>query len=260
MSKTFGQDFYTDDFDKGMIDYLIASGWVVQGNTSDSKPNLSQPYLKYGAGNEYFWTSEQDGSYYIKLTKQEFKEKIGMNQNQGHKLADGSYSGEYKIGDKFEVVNEGTFDVGSVVEFIYNDDSSNPKFKSPSEGAWYCLWEFLKPYKEPAKQFTKSDLRGGMICTSRGGYTYTVQGDRMVRDGGMYMLLENIEDDLTVNGGDNDLDIMKVEQPTVLFIREEPPVKSPAQIELDKLQEQMVTLHEQIAALQEQANKLQGTL
>ena len=90
-----------------------------------------------------------------------------------------------------------------------------------------------------------------MICTSRNGEVHTVQGDRIVDEEGCYILLRDISDDLT--GVWSDLDIMKVEQPTVLFTREDPPVKSPAQIELEKLQEQ-------IAALQEQADKLQGII
>ena len=176
----------------------------------------------------------------------------------GYKLADESYSDEYKIGDKFEVVGGFILNVGSVVEFVQDDGSPSPKFKLSSEGVWYCPWSFLKPYKVPAKQFTKSDLRDGMICTSRCGFIYTVRGDRMVRGSGMYMGLKDISDDMTAELPN--LDIVKVEQPIVLFIREEPPVKSPAQIELEKLQEQMVTLHEQIAALQGQADKLQGVI
>lgn len=66
-------------------------------------------------------------------------------------------------------------------------------------------------------------------------------------------LLENIGDDLSVKSSFVDLDIMKVEQPIILFTRQEEPTKSPAQIELEKLQEQ-------IAALQQQADKLQSCL
>lgn len=51
------------------------------------------------------------------------------------------------------------------------------------------------------------------------------------------------------------MDIMKVtdRDGTILFTRQEVPVKSPAQIELEKLQEQ-------ITALQQQADKLQQSL
>ncbi len=60
------------------------------------------------------------------------------------------------------------------------------------------------------KGFTKADLKDGMICTTREGYIYTVQGDRMTREG-MYMMLEDINDDLTVTGLDF-LDIIYVHQ------------------------------------------------
>lgn len=48
----------------------------------------------------------------------------------GHKLADGTYSGQYKVGDKFVVTN-GTdeFSQGSIVSLYYDDNSSCPKFK-----------------------------------------------------------------------------------------------------------------------------------
>lgn len=171
----------------------------------------------------------------------------------GYKLADGTYSSEYKIGDKFETVDGEIFQKGSIVTYTTDVPSDRPWFTNKHGREYSCMWYRLKPYKEPVKQFTKSDLRDGMICTSRCGYVYTVQGDRMNRGGGLHMCLENLEEDLTVDGGTGDLDIMKVEQPTVLFTRVEAPVKSPAQIELDKL-------HEQIAALQQQADKLQQCL
>ena len=257
MSKVFEEGFYTDDFDQEMVDYLFNNGWIVCGNTPNNTPSISQPYLKYGCVNKHFWTSEQETSYYIKLTKQEFKEKIGMVT--GYKLADGSYSGQYKIGDKFEATDGAVFSKGAIVTYCRDDNTDSPYFIDSTGGSWCCFWWRLKPYKVPAKQFTKSDLRDGMICTSRCGYIYTVQGDRIVR-GGWIISLESIAEDLTVDGAGHgkwrpagDLDIVKVEQPIVLFTREEPPVKSPAQIELEKLQEQ-------IAALQEQANKLQGVI
>lgn len=71
--------------------------------------------------------------------------------------------------------------------------------------------------KEDGK-FTKADLKDGMICTVRGGYIYTVQGDRMIKEGGNYMLLEYINDNLTVNGL-SELDIVSVQQTITVFER-----------------------------------------
>lgn len=109
------------------------------------------------------------------------------------------------------------------------------------------------------KQFTKSDLLDGMKVKYRSGY------ERIVFASSLYELIDNdlvhqldlteYRDDLTAYGSSNSWDIMQVtdRDGAVLFTRQEEPAKSPAQIELDKL-------HEQIAALQEQANKLQGAI
>lgn len=176
----------------------------------------------------------------------------------GYKLADGTYSSEYKIGDKFETVDGEIFQKGSIVTYTTDDHSDCPWFTNKHGREYSCLWYRLKSYKEPVKQFTKSDLRDGMICTSRCGDVYTVQGDRIIDIKRCYVLLEDISEDLT--GRFADLDIMKVEQPTVLFTRVEVPVKSPAQIELDKLHEQIAALQGQVGDLQEQADKLQSCL
>lgn len=72
-----------------------------------------------------------------------------------YKLADGSRSSEYKIGDRFEVVYENCFSKGSVVEFFEDDGSSIPRFKLISgytefscavgvAGA-YEWWGWMKP-------------------------------------------------------------------------------------------------------------------
>lgn len=75
-----------------------------------------------------------------------------------------------------------------------------------------------KEEKTVNKGFTKADLKNGMICTTRGGSVYTVQGDRMTREGGMYMLLEDINDDLTVDDLPA-LDIVSVQITLTVFER-----------------------------------------
>lgn len=77
--------------------------------------------------------------------------------------------------------------------------------------------DYLKE-KNVNKGFTKADLKDGMICTTRGGSVYTVQGDRMTREGGMYMLLKDISDDLTVDDLPA-LDIVSVQITLTVFER-----------------------------------------
>ena len=92
-------------------------------------------------------------------------------------------------------------------KIIYSQDKyyTNEEFKE-----WIGMTK--KEENIVNKGFTKADLKDGMICTTREGYIYTVQGDRMTREGGgMYMMLEDINDDLTVTGLDF-LDIIYVHQ------------------------------------------------
>lgn len=60
-----------------------------------------------------------------------------------------------------------------------------------------------------------------MIVTTRTGNVYTVTGDRLLREGGMYILLEDINDDLTSVLEDiRSLDIISVQRTEVLFDRQ----------------------------------------
>lgn len=260
MGKVFDEDFYTDDFDQDMIDYLVDSGWVVQDNDSRDA-RVDNLYLRFGSSQGYFWTTDNSYDFNLGklLTKQQFKEKIGMTT--GYKLADGSYSSKYKVGDKFEVVRVPNLSehynrrVGSIITLIDDDGTDSPYF----DDEFICVgWHRLKPYKEPAKQFTKSDLLDGMRVLHRDGYERVVLGDKLyvhyTNSLEHRAYLSEFQLDLTYVDGPS-MDIIKVtdRDGTVLFTRQEAPAKSPAQIELDKLQEQ-------IAQLQEQANKLQQKL
>ena len=72
------------------------------------------------------------------------------------------------------------------------------------------------------KAFTKSDLKDGMICTTRNGKTYVVKGDRLVRDNGFYILTMHLADDLTMREYDiESLDIISVQQTITVFQRED---------------------------------------
>lgn len=107
-------------------------------------------------------------------------------------------------------------------KIIYNVDKyyTNEEFKKwigMDKKATSHLKELISEYKEATK-FTKADLKDGMVCTTRGDNVYTVQGDRMTRGGGMYMLLEDIDDDLTVEDLP-ELDIVSVQQTITVFER-----------------------------------------
>ena len=81
----FNESFYTTDFDQEMMDFVES-----RYKASERQWNLDGDELVYGKGNGYFWTNSfpHNGSARdfiwetpMTLTKQEFKEKIGMPQD-----------------------------------------------------------------------------------------------------------------------------------------------------------------------------------
>lgn len=77
----FDESFYTDDFDQEMMDF-IEDNFAITGLKEEWVKG--EEFLKYGVGCNYFWTSYIKGGEY--LTKQQFKEKIGMTTKQFTKL------------------------------------------------------------------------------------------------------------------------------------------------------------------------------
>ena len=70
-----------------------------------------------------------------------------------YKLADGSLSTDYKVGDVFEVVDSSYsyFSKGSVILLVHDDDSNCPKFKlingqcAVLGNEAYSIWQALNP-------------------------------------------------------------------------------------------------------------------
>lgn len=77
MKTHFDGEFYTSDFDQSMMDFVAD-----KYGKSPFRWEVGHLYLKYGVGNNYFWTSDIDYEGMQKLTKQQFKEKIGMTTKQ----------------------------------------------------------------------------------------------------------------------------------------------------------------------------------
>lgn len=74
----FNENFCTDDFDQEMIDFITDTLKMrCTGNDPVTPPDLSSTYLKYSRGLN-FWTSNNPDPVEEYLTKEQFKEKIGM--------------------------------------------------------------------------------------------------------------------------------------------------------------------------------------
>ena len=155
-----------------------------------------------------------------------------------YQLADGSWSSEYKIGDRFVASGGASFSDGSIVELHADDGSINPHFKlltgerrgmfTFGEDVCRANWMLLKPAPKP---FTKSDLKCGMRVTHRDGDEYYVLNGMLVEDGfnrcrlvrfDVFTELDEYDEDLE-NINDPDYSIVKVtdRDGTVLFEREE---------------------------------------
>lgn len=152
-----------------------------------------------------------------------------------HKLADGTWSTDYKVGDRFVVVGVAAyFERGQVITLSKDDESVCPWF---DEGEKPCHWCALKAYKP--KGFTKSDLKDGMVVTLREGTKHFIL-NRCIYTQGIsqnqicwYGIGKNYNLGLSHRTSSGQ-DIMKVEyMDKVLWEREE---ETPEQKEIKRLQ------------------------
>lgn len=134
---------------------------------------------------------------------------------EGYRLADGTWSGDYKIGDKFLVIrNCFEFSQNSVVEFFDDDESDCPKFKliegscgynnAGGEPGAYTLWKDLERYVEDELEDPEDSVneKGYQLADGTWSEDYKV-GDkfRVVCESIMYPeigeIVELLEDDGT---------------------------------------------------------------
>lgn len=89
---------------------------------------------------------------------------------KGYQLADGSWSSEYKIGDKFVLSCDGhsIFRKGVVVEFITDDQSKNPRFEKVKDVSYYCNWERLSKYKSETNMSKLKNVSDISIAWNKG--------------------------------------------------------------------------------------------
>jgi len=81
-------------------------------------------------------------------------EKREEEKNRDHRLADGSLSSEYKVGDRFKVLRRNmSFPLDSIVELYEDDGSDFPIFQiiGGSSSRSYVNWRILTPIKEQSK-------------------------------------------------------------------------------------------------------------
>lgn len=94
--------------------------------------------------------------------------------DQGFLLADGTYSGQYKVGDKFKIVrNDGCclHSVGDVVEFTQNDGTLNPWFDHMTPVSWWKLVHVAQE-KPTTENFTLPENWKDLITVERDEYLH----------------------------------------------------------------------------------------
>lgn len=157
-----------------------------------------------------------------------------------YKLADGSLSTDYKVGDKFVVGKEREFSKGSIVEFICDSVSELPRLKlveggcNYEDGEAYEYWKNLKPYKTTPKSL----LKDGCWVTYRNGEKLLVLGDELFRHAKVGFRaathLRFFNDDLLCRE-DEYMDIMTIEyMDEIIWQREE---ETAEQKEIKRLRE-----------------------
>lgn len=137
----FNEKFYTNDFDQEMLDFVEKKYGL-----SKNQRDVDADFLRYGNSNDYFWTCNGHYSGYRKLTKQQFKHKIGMEENMTTKaftkadLVAGKHIIELAEGSRYLLVNV----IDKVVGFNLQADSKG------IQDTWYTYLEenLIYPYNE----------------------------------------------------------------------------------------------------------------
>lgn len=219
--KKFNESFYTNDFDQEMLNFIKDNLNV----TADGNLSTENMYLKYGKNGKCFWTHDNapmSQLCFVYLTKNQFKEKIGMtNESQPEKQ-----EGIFKLIDKegysarSDANKEFLEDYGILVDgFYYYKGRVDAEGDLMEVNDDWCLIDNLseefeyfeevdciplpkdKPkieevFVEQTDTFTKSMLVSGEhIIETREGIRYLVAGGMLINLNG-YQPLGSYEDNL----------------------------------------------------------------
>jgi len=190
-------NFYTDDFDQEMLDWLTKDRPTKCGSRyfNSCHWNTKHDYLKKGVLGE-IWTANNIGyingeEIFTKLTKQEFKRHLGMPEEETtmDKLEDGIF---YFTNDFDESMMEFVKEKwGGVDNWGFNQNDTalvvSTESKPYTSNCTLQYSRFLskqltkQQFKEligmTNKQFTKDDLKTGHLVVLRNGEEYVVFKD-----------------------------------------------------------------------------------
>jgi len=264
--KQFNESFYTDEFDKEMLDFILDNYKVDSYHRLDKNKRS----LYYSTVNEDF--STLDLTIPIKslgLTKNQFKDKIGMTNKT---------SSEKKI--KHWVVETLPENVHHPRTFIATtlDDKNNGFCGEKDNGAYYdclkCGWKYTPVYEDAIEEtlntFTKSMLVSGKHVTELdGGGRRLLLGERLV-DRSSGLLLDNFDENLEAIGDVPDIvsvyemteyftleDLSSGEYLTLIWQRETPE-EAQKRIRKQELEEKVFLLKDELKQAENELEELLG--
>ena len=270
--KQFSESFYTDDFDQEMLDWLIAEGYAVWDNHGNT-PSLDRLHLRCASATAFWTTSNPPtfdfGSY---LTKNQFKEKIGMTDKKSDKQ-------EKKIKHwVVETLPENIKHPRTFIAATLKDTKSG--FNGVKDnGAYYdCLkrrWKYTPVYEEECvseelpNTFTKSMLVSGKnVVKIRKDEYFLLLEDKLV-DKNSYLRLGRFKDSLTHSYCDEH-DIVSVYEMTDNFIlddlssgenltliwQRETPEQAQKRIRKQELEDKVVALRQELKQAENELQEL----
>ena len=275
----FDEAFYTDDFDQKMLEFIQDNFKLERKNTYISSFLEGNTILRYGVTDGNFWTTD---SWYLELfgtylTKQQFKEKIGMTDKKPDKQ-------EKKIKHwVVETLPENIKHPRTFIAATLKDTKSG--FNGVEDnGAYYdCLkrrWKYTPVYEEDCvseekielceeqtNTFTKSMLVSGKhVVELSDGKNMLLLGDRLVDKDGWYNL--SLFNENLSHNDEYDINIVSVYKMTeyftledlsdtgelVLIWQRETPEQAQKRIRKRELEEKVETLRQE---LKQAENELQ---
>ena len=162
--KQFNKSFYTDDFDQEMLDFVKENFKITK---YDDEWDLGCKFLKYTTTLGYFRTSDFQG--FIHLTKQQFKDKIGMTDKKQSINKETTFTKSMLVsGEHVVKLHDGTYNL--VIGGRIVDESGWLSLDHLTEDLYHC-YNYNSPDLDVIavyrlnKDFTLNDLLDGKELT-----------------------------------------------------------------------------------------------
>lgn len=146
--KKFNERFHTDDYDQEMLDFIKENYNIWEDDSYPFNLNTRKKLLRYNEYNEFVVTCYEIGEY---LTKQQFKEKIGM-VNKGTFTKDdlvvGKHIVECRNGSRYVVLEDNVLlELGDLGWEGLDDFEEDLLFDRDNSDEWDIVKVYRVQYK-----------------------------------------------------------------------------------------------------------------